>query len=205
MIENMTLTATVFVPAPNVSEIVRYSRSGVGDVQTEALIERCLSALPSRDKATVVYRILPVTVGEDGVDTPFGKISSVALAKVLKGCTRVVLFALTAGIEYDIFINRNEKLSPAAALIGSAIGSERAESIADAFCRYMSQSLAEEGLSLTRRFSPGYSDLSLELQTEIFKILKPERSIGVYLNKSLLMSPSKSVTALMGVISNDLS
>lgn len=205
MIENVTLTATLTVPPPDVREAARYSRSMIGDGQTEALIQRCISAMPIKEKATVVYRIVPISVQDDTVSTPFCEINSAALSKVLKGCTRVVLFVLTAGIEYDIFINKNEKISPALALVGSALGSERAESIADAFCDRIGDMLAEEGYALTRRFSPGYADLSLELQRDIFNVLKPEKYIGVYLNDSLLMSPSKSVTALIGVISNDLS
>ena len=49
------------------------------------------------------------------------------------------------------------------------------------------------------RFSPGYGDLSLALQKDIFAVLDCPRKIGITLNESLLMSPSKSVTAIIGV------
>ena len=48
------------------------------------------------------------------------------------------------------------------------------------------------------RFSPGYGDLSLEVQKEIFSLLDCPRKIGVSLGDSLLMTPSKSVTAIIG-------
>jgi cobalamin-dependent methionine synthase I len=56
------------------------------------------------------------------------------------------------------------------------------------------------GSSLTQRFSAGYGDLPLELQRDIFGALDCQRKIGVTLNESLLMSPSKSVSAIVGII-----
>ena len=55
------------------------------------------------------------------------------------------------------------------------------------------------GRGVTERFSPGHGDLPLALQTDIFRALDCPRKIGLTLNGSLLMSPSKSVTALFGV------
>jgi len=52
---------------------------------------------------------------------------------------------------------------------------------------------------LKPRFSPGYGDLPLETQREIFDVLDCSRRIGLMLNDSLLMSPTKSVTAFVGV------
>jgi cobalamin-dependent methionine synthase I len=51
---------------------------------------------------------------------------------------------------------------------------------------------------MKRRFSPGYSDMSLEMQKKIFKLLKPE-NIGINLSPSCLMIPEKSVTAFVGI------
>ena len=53
------------------------------------------------------------------------------------------------------------------------------------------------------RFSPGYGDLPLTAQREMFRMLECEKRIGVYLNESLLMSPSKSVTAIVGLGGED--
>ena len=49
------------------------------------------------------------------------------------------------------------------------------------------------------RFSAGYGDFELSAQTEIFHALDCQRKIGLTLNDSLLMSPSKSVTAIIGI------
>ena len=58
---------------------------------------------------------------------------------------------------------------------------------------------AETGLHPVPRFSPGYGDFPLEAQKDIFRTLDCSRKIGLTLNESLLMSPSKSVTAIVGL------
>ncbi|MBR5134836.1 MAG: Vitamin B12 dependent methionine synthase activation subunit, partial [Clostridia bacterium] len=49
------------------------------------------------------------------------------------------------------------------------------------------------------RFSPGYGDLPLSVQRSVATLLGMEKTLGVCLSDSLLMSPSKSVTAFVGV------
>ena len=57
----------------------------------------------------------------------------------------------------------------------------------------------QEGLYTRPRFSPGYGDLPLDLQREISAILNMSKEIGVSLTDTMLMTPSKSVTALIGI------
>ncbi len=56
-----------------------------------------------------------------------------------------------------------------------------------------------EGESLTHRFSPGYGDLSMSVTEEILAVLDAGRRIGVSVTKSLMMTPMKSVTAIIGI------
>ena len=63
---------------------------------------------------------------------------------------------------------------------------------------------AKEGLrGMRRRFSPGYGDLPLEMQREVCAVLNMPKEIGVSLTDTLLMTPSKSVTAIVGVAAVD--
>ena len=77
-----------------------------------------------------------------------------------------------------------------------AIGAERIEALCDAFCDDMEK---EMGVSLRPRFSPGYGDLPLSVQKDIISLLEAPKRIGLSLNDSLLMSPTKSVTAFAGI------
>ena len=88
------------------------------------------------------------------------------------------------------------KISPSKALMFQALGAERIESLCDTFCNDMNNEL---GVRLKPRFSAGYGDLPLEVQKDIFRVLDCPRKIGLTLNDSLLMSPTKSVTAIVGI------
>jgi cobalamin-dependent methionine synthase I len=63
----------------------------------------------------------------------------------------------------------------------------------------LKQEYLERGLYLRPRFSPGYGDFPLECQTALAGALELNKRIGITLTDSLLMAPSKSVTAVIGI------
>jgi cobalamin-dependent methionine synthase I len=110
-----------------------------------------------------------------------------SLARFLEGSERVTVFAATVGLGVDRLINRYVSVSPVKALLFQAIGAERIEALCENFCKE---------LGLKKRFSPGYGDFALAAQREIFSLLGCEKRIGLSLTDSLLMTPTKSVTAI---------
>lgn len=181
----------------NERECLRYAGTSPKDISPEerALLEACWKEAEKKLTYQVCWGRFPIKRKKDGLDFGFLQTSSKALMKNLEGCGEVIVFAATVGLEMDRLIRRYTSLSPAKALFFQAIGAERIESLCDAFCA----DLQAEGLRLRPRFSPGYGDLPLELQRDIFRVLDCSRKIGLTLNESLLMSPSKSVTAIVGI------
>ncbi len=147
-------------------------------------------------KPAVCFAELPLS--EEGERIKIGSIfaDSLGLRKNLSGCKRALLFCATVGAVFDREALKYSRLSPSKAVVLSAVGSERVEALCDAFLDWYKE---EYRVKLRPRFSPGYGDLPLELQREIFSLLEPEKRIGVTLNESLLMSPTKSVTAFVGI------
>lgn len=179
-------------PAPPVCEreILRYAGCREADPETEKLLQSCLEESLPR----LCYRVCWLDMEE----TPdFG---SVQLQASLSGCEHTVLFAATVGVELDRLLQKYSILSPARALMLQAIGTERIEALCDAFCADLQE---QTGLCPRNRFSPGYGDLPLQAQKDIFAILQPMKHIGLALNDSLLMSPSKSVTAFVGLAAEE--
>ena len=125
--------------------------------------------------------------------------ASLDIKKNLRNSHSVIFFASTLGIELDRLIFKYSILSPATALLLESLGNERIEALCDVFCEDMRRMKLENGETLRPRFSAGYGDLPLEYQRRIFDLLEPHMQIGLTLNNSYLMSPSKSVTALIGV------
>jgi hypothetical protein len=177
-------------------EILRYAGCKDADGEINALLESCIEEAGDRLRYRVCYRQLPVCVIEDVCDFGAFRVQSKKLAATLRGCERVILFAATVGIEIDRLIAKYGRISPAKALMFQAIGAERIESLCDVFCEDIAK---EINGGLMPRFSPGYGDLPLTAQKDIFAVLDCSKRIGLSLNDSLLMSPSKSVTAFIGL------
>ena len=109
-----------------------------------------------------------------------------------------IIFAATVGLAPDRLVARNLVSSPTRALVFDAIGAERIESLCDAFCEDIKAKIGNEK-KLRPRFSAGYGDLDIEVQRDIFRLLDCPKNIGLTLTESLLMTPSKSVTAIIGI------
>ena len=182
-------------------EILRYAGCDVADAAVTELMESCLTEAADALTPKVCYGELAADVQGDRCDFGLFSLSSHQLARNLDGCSRVILFAATVGIGIDRLIAKYSHIAPSRALMLQAVGAERIEALCDAFCADIQQ---EMGTSLRPRFSPGYGDLPLECQKDIIALLDTPRKIGLSLHDSLLMSPTKSVTAFAGITNSAL-
>ena len=181
----------------NVGEILRYlGCPKQPDDQTRQLIDSCVSEAESAFGFKLCYAEYDLKILNEVCDLGDFKLCSDSLKKLLDGCERVIVFAATIGVGIDRLITRYSDISPSRAVVFDALGSERIEALCDSFCRGYEQ---KNGVCLTPRFSPGYGDLPLYTQKDIFLHLDCPKNIGVTLNESLLMSPTKSVTAIAGI------
>lgn len=191
---NTVYTLNFDEPKINKKEIMRYMTGKGSDTALNELIEECLSELDGALEYKVCYAKLEMQVDGSKVVLPCAEIESEKLAKNLCGCKKVIVFTATIGVGIDRLIAKYSRLSPSKALCFQAIGAERVEALCDDFCRSQEQ----KGEKLRPRFSPGYGDLRLETQKMFFSLLDCPKRIGVILGDTLLMSPSKSVTAFVG-------
>lgn len=189
------ITKTYSPPAIDRREILRYAGAKVGDSTLELLLDTCIEEAEGKLLYQVCYAKYPIERSGDTLHIGGYLFVSKSLQKNLAGCTHAVVFAATVGLWIDRLITRYSRVSPTKALLFQAIGAERIEALCDAFC----EEIASDGVSLRPRFSPGYGDLPLESQGQIFQMLDCTKRIGIALSESLLMTPSKSVTAIIGM------
>jgi len=189
--------------AVNTAEILRYAGAArADDPETRKLLDEVVRETRDAFAYRVCWLRTAITWDGEMPDLPFPSRSR-QLAACLRGSAELVLFAATVGLEADRRIARYQRISPAKALLAQAFGAERAERLCDVFCGEIAEEAAAEGLRCTPRFSPGYGDLPLETQRDVFRLLDCGRKIGVWLNDSLLMTPTKSVTAALGLRENE--
>lgn len=191
-------------PQINTREILRYMGCKESSEDMLALINSCLKELSGKLTYRVCYETFDIDVPSADsdfieIDLGFCTCKSKGLVTNLAGCHKAIVFGATVGIELDRLIARYSRLSPSKALCFQAIGAERIESLCNVFNDEVTKGCLENGLHTRPRFSPGYGDLSLDIQKDIFRVLDCSRKIGLSLNESLLMSPSKSVTAIIGI------
>ncbi len=185
--------AAVSEPPVRQEEILRYAGASSDHAPTVALMHSCLQEMEGRWQYAVCYATVPVCV--TGERCAFGDfvLESASLARFLGNASQAVIMAATVGIHLDRLLQKYAHTSPSRAVMLQAIGAERIEALCDAFC---AQQAVFGGAASVKRFSPGYGDLPLEAQRTLFAVLDPPKHIGVSLCDSLLMTPTKSVTAV---------
>ena len=172
---------------------------GTVDEVLEAGLRDCGRALMACARPRSVWRRFPLALGEGRVETAGLQVESLHLRRHLEGCTAVCLFAATLGPEVDRLLHRASVTDVSRAVMIQACAASLLEVYCDECCAAIAAQTAAEGLTLRPRFSPGYGDFPLECQPALLGALEAGKRIGIKLTDSLLMMPSKSVTAVMGI------
>ena len=122
-----------------------------------------------------------------------------SIQKHLKGCGRILIFAATIGAPIEKVIGIYEVKDMTKAVILDCCASALIEEYCNSVCAELEKKYNEKGLFLTSRFSPGYGDLPMALQSELLNASNAARIIGLSCNEKYLMTPRKSVTAIIGI------
>lgn len=115
----------------------------------------------------------------------------------LGGCKEIYLLAATVGLETE---RETAKLfaegKATDALLMDTAASCAVEAYADDICADLEKSGQR---ALTERFSCGYGDFPLSAQPKILRLLSADTRLGLYTDESFLLSPRKSITAVIGI------
>lgn len=185
----------------NINEVYRYMGTrgkNATDAEKKLVSEHVAETLASLTLRGV-YMITDTDVSFDSVKVSDIVFKSRFLAKNMKGCSHVCMFVITCGQGADRVISKYSRCSPSSALAVSAISTAAAETYADTLCRDIEKLISADGLCMRPRFSPGYGDLSIKYQTDIIRVTDSSRRIGVTLTDDLMMLPTKSVSAIIGL------
>lgn len=126
-------------------------------------------------------------------------IQSKDLYKNLFGCETVVLFAATLGAEVDLQIRKYELVDLARAVVFQACAAAYLEEYIDELQVVIMKKIEIDKSYVRPRFSPGYGDFSILHQKDILRILDASKMIGLTMTDGYMLTPTKSVTAVIGV------
>ena len=165
------------------------------------MLDECLALMQAAAAPRHVHMV--VSALEDGNGVSLGKTGLVLLGKDitrhLRGCSRVVLMAATLGAGADAIIRKWEHIDLTRALVLDACASQLIEQYCDETEQNIHADASVAGFAATRRTSPGYGDLPLDIQPQILDTLNACIKIGLTCTERLILLPRKSVTAIIGL------
>ena len=189
----------------DLQEVLRYlgyrDQSAGEDVLR--LIYECEDEMQSVARPRNVWRCFDISI-EGGI-VRIGPINAKSedLAAHLVGCNEAILFAATlgAGVDYAMLRAQGGRNISRAAVM-QAVCAAMIEQYCDECGMEMAASAGARGLYLRPRYSPGYGDFSISYQREVLDILKGDK-IGLSLTEGMMLVPTKSVTAVIGLSSQE--
>ena len=189
-----------------VSEAVRYLGYGkhAVDERTKDLIALSFQELEQVANVKSVVQFFPCHVEEGKVLIGTMEVRSRNLAKNLKGCEGAAMFGITLGTGVDLLIRKYMVTDMAKAVVTQACAAVLLEEACDDLQEKIKEERAKEQLWIRPRFSPGYGDFDIHHQKDIIKMLDTHKRIGLSMTDSYMLTPTKSVTALIGICKEEM-
>ena len=180
----------------NRNEAVRYL-GGAGirlNYRMDVLMDECEKAVLEKASPKYLYveKDLPCPQIMGGKD----------IESHLNGCEKAIVMCATVGSEVDKLIRISQISDMARAVVMDSLASVAVEQVCNAFDKIIAEKYSD--YNMTFRFSPGYGDYPIELQTPILQMLNAPKKIGLCTYDNFLLTPTKSVTAVLGLSKNPI-
>lgn len=168
------------------------------------LTDECEARLLKAIDPKLIYAVFDIERGENiSVRGTHLKLGGESIRGHLEGCGKCALMAVTLGAGVDRVIREFGSGAIEKAFVADALASAAVEQVCDLAEEEIKSRL--EGAYFTRRFSPGYGDLPLDIQRDFLDVLNAQKRIGLTVTDSLILIPRKSVTAIIGISNQELS
>lgn len=184
----------------DLSEVLRYMGcpADQADAALVATVKRCAQDLVQTARPRWTYRAFPISLEEGGVRLSTGLLlPGRDLLTHLTGCHQVVVFCATLSPQVDSLIRQAESRDMLRALALDCCATAAVEQVCDQIETFIHEGYP--GCYFPFRYSPGYGDLPLSLQGQLLALLDAPRKIGLCASTTHILTPRKSVTALIGV------
>lgn len=186
------------------AEVVRYlgHRQQPIDERLRDQITEAAAAVRSVARPCYIYRFYDVHCGAEHCLLGNGALAlpGADIGRLLAAASSCAVMTATIGSGVDTALAQLSRTSMAEAVIFDACATAAVESVCDRVEEEIADCARQQGRYITARFSPGYGDLPVEVQPQIVRLLDTHRQIGVSITESCMLVPSKSVTALIGLL-----
>ncbi|MGN0609272.1 MAG: methionine synthase [Oscillospiraceae bacterium] len=193
---------TVKIESINRKEALRYLafKGDEPDENLQRLMDECEKKLTAAAKGRYTYRIFDIAENSGEKVVLSGctlEMTGRDICAHLAGCEKAALLCATVGADVDTLIRREQVEDMASAVITDAMAGCAIEQVCDKAEEAIRESCPQ--MFMTWRFSAGYGDLPIELQRQFLDVTNAGRTIGVFANENNILTPKKSVTAVIGL------
>ena len=186
----------------SITDALRYMKVPPGS-QTPELIEtvqQSFSFLKKIVKPRIVFgRFFIDRKSENVIEVEGAYFESEDIVRLTSRSDECYLLAATLGHEVDKQILIAQKKNMLEGLALDACASVEIDCFIDSYIEKNIKPCLDGGEFLTSRFSPGYGDLSMNATEDIIRILRATEKTGLSVTRSMMMTPIKSVTAIIGL------
>lgn len=181
----------------NIAEALRYLGYGSNepDQNMKELFSLCEKEFLKAARPAYVYKIFELDKHYQLVGCDFC-LSGNDIKKHLAGCEKAALMCVTLSSDVDRLIRIKQIGNMAQAAIIDSMASAYIEQVCDEVEKIIREEL--KGYQFTWRYGLGYGDFPLDGQKQFLNVLDAPKKAGVCVNSSLMLTPTKSVTCIIG-------
>ncbi len=181
------------------SEILRYMGQRCEDERIDRIIDSLVGDAKKSSRPKACFVLKDLRIEGEKIHIADMEIKSKSLMKNLSGCEMAILIVFTLGTDTDRFIESNLTASSVQGVCADAISTALCEEYADRLCGELEEYFKKDGFTLMPRFSAGYGDFGLEYQKDFIRCTEAMKRCGVSVTDALMLVPTKSVSAIIGL------
>ncbi len=117
--------------------------------------------------------------------------------KLLESSEKVIILAVTLGVTIEQQLRKYSISNKLYSVISDALLSSMVEDYQESVIDEIKQDYPSK--HFTDAFAPGYGDMDIKYQRDIFDLLQLEKRVGINLTDTMLMIPRKSITCIIGI------
>lgn len=189
---------SIVIKSADIKQTLKYLGYG-GQIPSDRIngyIRRCEKLLLDTIKPQYTYKVFDLTEDFNVVGVNFG-LEGHAIKNHLRGCEKVVFLCATISGEADRLIRKTQISDMTSAVIMDSMAGALVEQVCDEVEKIIQEEFQD--YNMTWRFGLGYEDFPLSLQKKFLEVIDASKRTGVCVSESGMLTPSKSVTCLIGL------
>lgn len=199
----MERVAVNFEVRINKFEVLRYLgyKNQSINQNINSLIEECIEEVKNDMDIRYIYKILDIDKSKDNIQLFEASLTLQGndIYRHLKNSHKCAILAVTLGNNIDSKIKYYGRVNLTKSIIFDACATAAVEEACDYVEELIKKDTEKQKLYLTGRYSPGYGDFPIAVQSSFINILDAYRKIGLASNESYILIPQKSITAVIGL------